>query len=174
MADSKSSNLNLKIKEEILALYGSDYNYHVANIWTMLKNYMDFRNFLLEFINYYRKDLKQEFSIAENYLFPSEVFNYDYSFFIGPYDASLDIYKNIDEKYLEEDLAITSKLIEIKKSAFDDEEIGYVFKKYGISEVMNSFEANRIYSATLEDLLRLGIISDKDYLKKNKELNHKI
>ena len=174
MADSKSSKLNLRLKEEVLALYGSDYNFHVANIWTMLKNYMDFRNFLLEYINYYRKDLKQDFSIAESYLFPSEVFNYDYSFFINPYDASLDMDKNIDDKYFEEDLAVTSKLIEIKKSPFDDEEIGQVFKKYGISEVMNNFDADRIYSATLEDLLRLGIISDNDYLKKSKELNYKI
>ena len=82
--------------------------------------------------------------------------------------------KNIDDKYFEEDLAVTSKVIEIKKSPFDDEEIGQVFKKYGISEVMNNFDADRIYSATLEDLLRLGIISDNDYLKKSKELNYKI
>ncbi len=174
MADSKSSHINLKLKEEILALSGYDYKFHVKNIWKKLRNYMDFRSFLLEYIDYYRNDLKQELNIAENYLFPSEIFNYNYSFFINPYEANKDKNKTIDKKYLEEDIDITLKLIKIKNSPFDDEEIGQVFKKYGINEVMNNFDANRIYSSTLKDLLRLGIINDEDYLNKIKELNFKI
>lgn len=174
MAESKLSSLNLKIKEELVALYGSDYNFHVANIWTMLRSYMDFRNFLLEYINSNCKDLKQDFTIAENYLFPSEIFDYEYSFYIGPYEASLDNNKMIDENYLTEELDTFSKLQEIKRRPFDDEAIGQVFKKYGISEVMNNFEANRIYSSTLEDLLRLGIISDNEYLNRKKVLNNKM
>ena len=45
--------------------------------------------------------------------------------------------------------------------------------KYGLNQVMNYFDANRIYSSSKEDLLRLGIINEEDYIKNNKELNIK-
>ena len=55
-------------------------------------------------------------------------------------------------------------------SSFDDEEIGMVYKIEGLPGVMKHFDGNRIYSLTKEDLLRLGIMSEEEYLRRENEL----
>ena len=62
------------------------------------------------------------------------------------------------------------KLLQIKKAKFDDYEIGQVFKIEGLKGVMEKFDGNKIYSSTKDDLLRLGILSDEEYLRDNHEL----
>ena len=166
---SDNNKVNLKVKEKILEM-DKKYNFSFAQADDILKSYMEFRNLLLEYLNYYRQDLKQDLFVAENYNFPSEVFGYQTSFYINPYDASNDIDKKIDEEHIEEEFADFQKLIHIKNTPFDDEEIGKIYKINGVKGVMVHFDGNHIYSSTKEDLLRLGLISDEEYLKKEKEL----
>ena len=167
--DDNNKKVNLKVKEKILEM-DKNYNFSFNQADDILKSYMEFRNLLLEFLNYYRQDLKQDLFVAENYIFPSEVFDYQISFYINPYDASNDIDKKIDEELIDKEFVDFQKLIQIKNSPFDDEEIGRMYKIDGLPGVMKHFDGNHIYSSTKEDLLRLGIISDEEYLKKEKEL----
>ena len=173
MSDENNSKLCLKLRDEISELFGADYNFHVSRIWKNLINYMEFRTFLLEYLSYFHKDLKQKIMPAENYLLPSELFNYQWPFYISPYDANKDVNKDIEQRYMDEESYNLSMISYIKTSPFDDEEIGHIYKKYGLNQVMNYFDANRIYSSSKEDLLRLGIINEEDYIKNNKELNIK-
>lgn len=167
--DDNNKKVNLKVKEKILEM-DKNYNFSFNQADDILKTYMEFRNLLLEFLNYYRQDLKQDLFVAENYIFPSEVFDYQISFYINPYDASNDIDKKIDEELIDKEFVDFQKLIQIKNSPFDDEEIGRMYKIDGLPGVMKHFDGNHIYSSTKEDLLRLGLISDDEYLKKEKEL----
>ena len=167
---SKTSLINLKIKDYIKEMNGKDYNWLFSKTKDILKSYIEFRNLLLEFINYYRKDLINDLSFYENYLFPSEVFLYQTSFYINLSDASNDLEKKIDEENIEEEFSLFRKLLQIKKAKFDDYEIGQVFKIEGLKGVMEKFDGNRIYSSTKDDLLRLGILSDEEYLRDNHEL----
>ncbi len=164
-----NSLINKKIKDDIKH---EDYNYNLflSFINKKLRSYFEFRNFLLEFINYYRQDLKQYFLTSENYLLPSEVFGYHSSFFISNYNASLDMEKLLDDKIHEEESLKYQKIAKIKMSPFDNEEIGTLFRKYGLSYVMEYFDGNYIFSLSKEDLLRLGIISEEEYLKCENEL----
>lgn len=167
--DDNNKKVNLKVKEKILEM-DKNYNFSFNQADDILKSYMEFRNLLLEFLNYYRQDLKQDLFVAENYIFPSEVFDYQISFYINPYDASNDLDKKIDEELIDKEFVDFQKLIQIKNSPFDDEEIGRMYKIDGLPGVLKHFDGNHIYSSTKEDLLRLGIISDEEYLKKEKEL----
>ena len=164
--------VNLKVREELLKINKVTDNFHFYNICSYLTSYMEFRKLLLEYFNYYRRDLVNNFMESENYLFPSILFDYQMPFYLSPYDASQDMNKELDMKATEEEEYRFSKLLDIKKRPFDDEEIGFVFKNLGIAGVMGKFDADRIYTSTKEDLLRLGIISIEDYLKSNKELKH--
>ena len=165
----ENSFVNKKIKDDIR---NEDCNYNVllSFIINKLKSYYEFRNFLFEFIDFYRQDLNQKLFLVENYLLPSEVFDYQFSFFISNDEASLDMDKLLDDKIIEEDSLKYQKFAKIKMSPFDDEEIGMIFRKDGLSYVMEYFDGNRIYSSSKEDLLRLGIISDEEYLKRENEL----
>ena len=166
----QNSIINLKIKDYIKEMNGKDYNWLFSKTKDILKSYIEFRNLLLEFINYYRKDLINDLSFYENYLFPSEVFLYQTSFYINANDASNDLEKKIDEKNIEEEFLLFRKLLQIKNANFDDYEIGQVFKNEGLKGIMETFDGNRIYSSTKDDLLRLGILSDEEYLRDNHEL----
>ena len=166
---SDKSKINLKVKEMILEMDKS-YNWSFNKVDEVLKSYMEFRNLLFEFFNYYRKDLKQDLLIPENYFFPSEVFDYQTSFYINSYDASNDLEKKLDQENIDKEFIIFQKLLQIKNAPFNDDVIGEIFKREGLSGVMKKFDGNRIYSLTKEDLLRLGIISDEEYLKKENEL----
>lgn len=167
---SPRSNINLKVKEEILQM-DKDFNWHVSKTYSILNTYMEFRKLLLEFNNYYEKNLIQYLYTPENYLFPSEIFDYQTSFYINPYEASNDLEKKLDREQLDKEFIIFQDLLRIKTACFDDEEIGNVFKISGLPGVMKNFEGDRIYSSTKDDLLRLGIISDEEYLKfKNNSL----
>ncbi len=165
----ENSFVNKKIKDDIR---NEDCNYNVllSFIINKLKSYYEFRNFLFEFIDFYRQDLNQKLFLVENYLLPSEVFDYQFSFFISNDEASLDMDKLLDDKIIEEDSLKYQKFAKIKMSPFDDEEIGMIFRKDGLSYVMEYFDGNRIYSSSKEDLLRIGIISDEEYLKRDNEL----
>ncbi len=164
-----NSFVNKKIKDDIK---NEDRNYSIllSFIIKKLKSYYEFRNFLLEFIDFYRQDLKQKLFLAENYLLPSEVFDYQYSFFISNADASMDIDKKIDQEIEDNKVLKYQKIAKIKMSPFDDEEIGIIYKIEGLPGVMKQFDGNRIYSLTKKDLLRLGIISEDEYLKEENEL----
>ena len=164
-----NSLVNKKIKDDI-KFEDCNYNVLISFINKKLRLYSEFRNFLLEFIDFYRQDLKQNLLVSENYLLPSEVFGYQFSFFISNADASLDMDKLLDDKILEEDSLKYQKILKIKMSSFDDEEIGMVYKIEGLPGVMKHFDGNRIYSLTKEDLLRLGIMSEEEYLRRENEL----
>ena len=166
----KNSLINLKIKDYIKEMNGKDYNWLLSKTYDTLKSYMEFRNLLLEFINFYSKDLKQDFFVVENYNFPSEIFEYQTSFYINPFDASNDLKKEIDKNNIDQEFILFQKLLQVKNSAFDDEEVGEIFKLESLKGVMEKFDGNRIYSSTKDDLLRLGILSDEEYLKGNNEL----
>ena len=166
----KNSLINLKIKDYIKEMNGKDYNWLLSKTYDTLKSYMEFRNLLLEFINFYSKDLKQDFFVVENYNFPSEIFEYQTSFYINPFDASNDLKKEINKNNIDQEFILFQKLLQVKNSAFDDEEVGEIFKLESLKGVMEKFDGNRIYSSTKDDLLRLGILSDEEYLKGNNEL----
>ena len=169
MLTSKNSKINQKLKEKILEM-DNNYNWSFSKADDILKTYMEFRNLLLDFLNYYCQNLKQDLYLPENYFFPSEVFDYQTSFYLSPYDANNDLNKNLDQEYIDKEFNIFQKIIQIRNSPFDDEEIGKIYKIDGLPGVMKHFDGNRIYSSTKEDLLRLGLIREEEYLKKEKEL----
>ncbi len=164
-----NSNIDKKVKEKILEM-DKNYNWSFSKADDILKSYMEFRNLLLEFFNYYCKNLKQDLYVPENYLFPSEIFDYQTSFYINSYEASNDIDKKLDQEHIDQEFNKFQKILQIRNSPFDDEEIGRMYKINGVNGVMKNFDGNRIYSLTKEDLLRLGLITEEEYLKREGEL----
>ncbi len=168
-----SSSLNLKLKEEILQLQGSDYNWHLSKASIILQSYMEMRKLIMAYFTHYDETLKLPNILPENYPIKSSIFNYQTDFYLTLEDVNNDPNKLLDYEELEQELKNQAIIENIKKTPFDDPELEKIYEEQGIEGIKQECDGNKIYSATMEDLLRMEIISDREYLNHKQALKRK-
>ena len=164
---------------DILMELSKPYNYHNMNYYNYvypelqkeLKSYKQLRGLFLEYKYFYKSLKRPEKLDRYNVLYSSDVFSYNDYFYITKYNADNDPNKTFFWDYMDSDfqlldeLKAISILEKVKREPFQNKELEKWFLIGGREAIMNHMGADEIYSCSMEDLVRAGIISDKDYLE---------
>ena len=125
----------------------------------------------MEYKYFYHSLQRQKPSERYNALYSSDVFSYTDGFYLQKYNADNDPNKTFFWDYMDSDfqlldeLKAISILEKVKREPFQNKELEKWFLIGGREAIMNHMGADEIYSCSMEDLVRAGIISDKDYLE---------
>ncbi len=163
---SKESIMPFKLKEYFKKLDNFNYLFYYYKFKEKLGNYSDFRKFMTSYIKYYDHDLTRanvpNFDL--NVPFNGYIFDLDDNEYYTSYEAFMI---NNDHEYEQQKLKEITYLDEIKAKPFYDAKINEAYISGGVKEVYHQFDTDYIYSLPDEDLLKLGILTDHEYLKRN-------
>ena len=134
-----------------------------------LKSYKKLRGVYLESLYITKKQERFNTYGLSDLSYPSIIFGYSDAFLITPYNALKDenntYFTNVVLKTpnIQNELEQMKIIDNIMRGDFQNEKMGVLFREGGIRLILESMDANDIYSSSKEDLLRAGIIDEKTY-----------
>ena len=135
-----------------------------------LKNYKELRGLTLEYLQHL---LKQEQIITRdnfyrlNANYSSDFFDYLEPFYVNVFNASVDSDKTLGQLYCNLFLASTKEEEELVEIPFENKALEQLYEEGGTKAVIEQMELEKLYSTSLTDLAKSGVISMENYL------NHK-
>ncbi len=142
-------------------------------------SYKEIRAWILEyfnFLNHQSVNLKEKNFLRKDYLYPSFLFDYTVPFFLSIYDATHDLHRQYVPPILpheQSELMVLHYISSIKRMPIENPTMRKYYLEGGVEMILNEMDANDIYKSSDEDLLRVGLISEDEFLEKNPNLNLK-
>ena len=147
----------IKLQETIKkCIYTYQINTQFPYFLSQLSNYKTLRGVLLEYLNYNQAFLLKnnlERIKRVNQMFMSDIYQEEAT---KPSKTPSFSLTDIE----------CSKIAFILSNPYENEELGYYYKIGGLEKVFHYMDTNDIYNSSYEDLLRCGIISKEDYIKR--------
>ncbi len=163
LARQKSA-INPWLKRKLLEIDNKNYLFILDLLKKHLLDYMKLRSILIEYCNFYQQDLpKEKTTDIDNTLFQESIFGFKGNNYITPSEATM--LKNTDD---EEELANYAKISHILNTPFANEKLEIAYREGGIAKIMHDFDINELYESSIEDLLRLKLITEEEYLAAEK------
>ncbi len=149
-----NSVVDSKVKEHLLKMYGSDYNFWLDRAIHILESYMKLRGFIVEYLSSFNLDMNRLNLHGEEKYFMPEKISDDNPFIFDEEEKARYLSRGYNKPY-------------------DNEEVGELVKKYGSEKVLESYDMDSIYDLSLDDLLKLKVISEDYYLERKQTLKRK-
>lgn len=140
-----------------------------------MRSYKNLRGFCLEFLQHNAEkpiNYKEKTQLRTHYIFPSILFGYKHDFPITLDEIEvipMDYIPPISEEEANADLEI--KMLDYAyKMPFSKIDMQNYYQQGGLNAIHENMDANDIYeSLTNEDQLKLGLISEEQYITQNKQ-----
>ncbi len=156
---------DVKLKEYVLN-YQANNSFFIRSIEDKLKKYKNIRMVSMEYmriLNNQTINVRRNNTLRDNYLYSSLLFDFFYDFPLSLFEAGRILDKDYLPDYLKDQAIVVKQILQ---SPFDSEKIEFYYEMGGRDYVLENMDSNDLYNASMEDLFRLGLINENEYVKR--------